>query len=101
MAQSTSILWLGIGISFKSVKTNCWTNRINRKLSWRHWLKTNFVAGRESIKPNCGTSCMKIGVLIINLGTPDEPTPKSVGRYLKQFLMDKWVVDIPFVLRWI
>lgn len=44
---------------------------------------------------------MKTGVLIINLGTPDEPTPPAVGRYLKQFLMDKWVVDINPILRWI
>lgn len=42
---------------------------------------------------------MKTGVLILNLGTPDDPSPKSVGRYLKQFLMDKWVVDIPFLVR--
>ncbi len=41
------------------------------------------------------------GVLIINLGTPDAPTPSAVGRYLKQFLMDKWVVDIPLIFRWI
>lgn len=44
---------------------------------------------------------MKTGVLIINLGTPDDPSPNSVGRYLKQFLMDKWVIDIPVILRWI
>ena len=43
----------------------------------------------------------KTGVLIINLGTPDAPTPPAVGRYLKQFLMDKWVIDIPAILRWI
>lgn len=43
----------------------------------------------------------KTGVLIINLGTPDEPTPQAVERYLKQFLMDKWVVDIPAIFRWI
>lgn len=44
---------------------------------------------------------MKRGLLIVNLGTPDAPEPKAVGRYLKQFLMDKWVIDIPYVLRWI
>lgn len=43
----------------------------------------------------------KTGVLIINLGTPDAPTPLAVGRYLKQFLMDKWVIDIPTIFRWI
>lgn len=43
---------------------------------------------------------MKKGILLLNLGTPDTPEPKDVGRYLKEFLMDKWVVDIPAVLRW-
>jgi len=37
----------------------------------------------------------KIGVLIVNLGTPDAPTPKAVRRYLKQFLSDRRVVEIP------
>lgn len=43
---------------------------------------------------------MKTGVLIINLGTPDNPEPEAVGRYLKQFLMDKWVLDTNPLLRW-
>ncbi len=37
----------------------------------------------------------KIGVLLINLGTPDGPDPVSVKRYLKQFLSDTRVVEIP------
>ncbi len=37
----------------------------------------------------------KIGVLIVNLGTPDAPTPSAVKRYLKQFLSDRRVVEIP------
>ena len=37
----------------------------------------------------------KIGVLLVNLGTPDAPTPKAVKRYLKQFLSDRRVVEIP------
>ncbi len=41
-----------------------------------------------------------VGVLLINLGTPDEPTPEAVGRYLRQFLMDGFVIDIPKPLRW-
>ena len=43
---------------------------------------------------------MKRGLLILNLGTPDSPKPDAVGRYLKQFLMDKWVIDIAWPLRW-
>ena len=37
----------------------------------------------------------KIGVLLINLGTPDAPEPQDVRRYLKQFLSDRRVVEIP------
>jgi ferrochelatase len=42
----------------------------------------------------------KTGVLLINLGTPDAPTPEAVGRYLREFLMDGLVIDIPKPLRW-
>ncbi|MGO7251693.1 ferrochelatase, partial [Rhizobium brockwellii] len=31
----------------------------------------------------------KIGVLLMNLGTPDAPDPKSVKRYLGEFLSDR------------
>ena len=37
----------------------------------------------------------KIGVLLANLGTPDEPTAPAVKRYLKQFLSDPRVIDLP------
>lgn len=37
----------------------------------------------------------KVGVLLINLGTPDAPEPKAVKRYLKEFLSDPRVVEIP------
>lgn len=40
----------------------------------------------------------KMGVLLINLGTPDEPTPKAVKRYLAQFLSDRRVVGIPPII---
>ena len=40
----------------------------------------------------------KIGVLLINLGTPDGPDPASVRRYLKQFLSDTRVVEIPPII---
>ena len=34
-----------------------------------------------------------IGVLLVNLGTPDAPTPGAVRRYLKQFLTDQRVIE--------
>ena len=40
----------------------------------------------------------KIGVLLINLGTPDAPTPGAVKRYLGEFLSDRRVVEIPAIL---
>ncbi|NIJ08779.1 ferrochelatase [Sphingomonas vulcanisoli] len=40
----------------------------------------------------------KIGVLLINLGTPDDASPKAVRRYLGEFLSDKRVVEIPDLL---
>src|SRR5512141_1146195 len=44
---------------------------------------------------------MSTGVLLINLGTPDAPTPGAVGRYLREFLMDGYVIDTPAPLRWL
>lgn len=41
----------------------------------------------------------KIGVLLINLGTPDSPKVKDVRKYLTEFLNDPRVIDIPWVLR--
>jgi ferrochelatase len=37
----------------------------------------------------------RIGVLLVNLGTPDEPNPRAVKRYLAEFLSDRRVVEIP------
>lgn len=37
----------------------------------------------------------KTGVVLVNLGTPDAPTSPAVRRYLKQFLSDPRVVEIP------
>lgn len=37
----------------------------------------------------------KIAVILVNLGTPDAPTDAAVRRYLKQFLSDPRVIEIP------
>lgn len=42
----------------------------------------------------------KTGILLVNLGTPDAPTPGAVKRYLRQFLSDKRVVDTSRLLWW-
>ncbi len=43
----------------------------------------------------------KTGVLLINLGTPDDPSVTSVRRYLREFLLDPRVINLPAVLRWL
>lgn len=37
----------------------------------------------------------RIGVLLVNLGTPDDPSPRAVRRYLAEFLSDRRVVELP------
>jgi ferrochelatase len=49
------------------------------------------VSSETTITPPPATS--GIGVLIVNLGTPDAPTPVAVRRYLKEFLTDQRVVE--------
>ncbi len=41
-----------------------------------------------------------IGILMLNLGTPDAPTAHAVRSYLKQFLADPRIVDMPRLLWW-
>ena len=41
-----------------------------------------------------------IGVLLLNLGTPDASTTPAVRRYLRQFLLDERVIDLPRALWW-
>jgi ferrochelatase len=41
----------------------------------------------------------KRAVLLANLGSPDKPKTKEVRHYLKQFLMDPYVIQLPWLLR--
>ncbi|MBU2816989.1 ferrochelatase, partial [Acidithiobacillus ferrooxidans] len=41
-----------------------------------------------------------IGILVVNLGTPDAPTAPAVRRYLREFLSDTRVVELPRMLWW-
>ncbi|NQZ76121.1 MAG: ferrochelatase [Ekhidna sp.] len=43
----------------------------------------------------------KKGVLLVNLGTPDSTAVSDVRKYLREFLMDKRVIDIPAFPRWL
>lgn len=46
-----------------------------------------------------GEEKMKKGILLSNLGSPSAPTPEALKVYLDQFLMDPYVIDLPYVLR--
>jgi ferrochelatase len=46
-------------------------------------------------------SAGKVGVLLVNLGTPEAPTTPALRRYLAQFLWDPRVVEIPRALWWL
>src|SRR5438132_5446290 len=70
------------------------------KLSRANWAGKNSRACCLRSRPLQRDRLMRIGVLLINLGTPDEPTPEAVGRFLREFLMDEFVLDIPAPLRW-
>lgn len=37
----------------------------------------------------------RVGILLVNLGTPDAPTPSAIRRYLREFLSDRRVVELP------
>ncbi len=39
------------------------------------------------------------GVLLVNLGSPDSTSVEDVRRYLNEFLMDKYVIDLPWIIR--
>lgn len=43
---------------------------------------------------------MKIGVLLVNTGTPKKADQYHVAKYLREFLMDPRVIDLPWFIRW-
>lgn len=45
-------------------------------------------------------STKNTGVLLVNLGSPDKPTTTAVRRYLREFLWDPRVVNLPRMLWW-
>jgi ferrochelatase len=57
-------------------------------------LRTNYLPEPPAWKGGVA----KAAVLLINLGTPDAATPQAVRRYLRQFLSDPRVIEIPRAL---
>ncbi len=58
--------------------------------------KAGGLAGAMVAKP----AVKKRGLILLNLGTPKSTHSRDVGAYLREFLMDPWVVDIAGPLRW-
>ena len=47
-----------------------------------------------------GSSDRDVAVLLVNLGTPDAPTPSALRRYLREFLSDPRVIEVPRPVWW-
>lgn len=43
----------------------------------------------------------RTGLMLVNLGTPDDPSPRAVRRYLAEFLSDPRVIEMPRALWWL
>jgi ferrochelatase len=53
----------------------------------------------QQLNTDITSASPRTGVLLVNLGTPDSPSVPDVRKYLREFLMDGRVIDIPFVSR--
>jgi ferrochelatase len=60
-----------------------------------------FAAAERPQEPEIAREFGKIGVLLINLGTPDATTYWAMRRYLKEFLSDRRVIEMNRVLWWL
>jgi protoporphyrin/coproporphyrin ferrochelatase len=59
-------------------------------------MKSRFFGQKAAIHNQVkGNISVKIGVLLVNLGTPAQPTRSALRRYLREFLSDPRVVEIP------
>lgn len=52
----------------------------------------------RQVKPH--REAARAAVLMVNLGTPEAPTAKALRPYLKQFLSDRRVIEVPKLLWW-
>ncbi|WP_019026332.1 ferrochelatase [Colwellia piezophila] len=58
-------------------------------------MKSRFSAQKNSDSSTADEYSSTTAVLLTNLGSPDEPTPSALRRYLREFLSDRRVVEIP------
>lgn len=59
------------------------------------------IAKSQNITAVSPEKIKKTGILLINTGSPNSPSVKDVRRYLKEFLSDPRVVDLPTIIRWL
>src|SRR5690606_11557510 len=55
---------------------------------------------QPEIGPMQSEAGSRAGVLLVNLGTPDAPTASAVKRYVREFLSDPRVVEVPRLVWW-
>ena len=75
--------------------TSCWAAYLTFS---RNVLRKGL--GGEVTGSREGSSRPPVGVLLVNLGTPSSPSVRDVRRYLREFLSDPRVIDIPPIARW-
>ncbi len=64
-------------------------------------IKTPLIRTREETRNvTAHRTAPKSAVLMVNLGTPDAPTPAALRRYLRQFLSDPRVIEVPKPIWW-
>lgn len=67
----------------------------------RH-LRTHYTMSRFESSPKYAHGVSEsVGLLLVNLGTPDAPTPSAVRQYLAEFLSDPRVVELPRPIWWL
>src|SRR5262249_37830139 len=54
----------------------------------------------SALSPGPRTAVRGLGILLIQLGTPDAPTPEALRPYLRQFLSDPRVIDVAPTWKW-
>jgi ferrochelatase len=65
-----------------------------------HYTALNTDPDKHFHQPAQQAAPAKTAVLLVNLGTPDEPTPKALRRYLAEFLWDRRVIEVPRFIWW-
>ena len=88
--------WI-VGVSKKSKEKKKEIERIFKEIQQDCRQQVNELVKKENVL----SKKQKIGVLIVNLGTPSQATHHYVYRYLSQFLMDGRVIDVSYLLRFL